>query len=465
MKINLVVSDEQLLIYAGANQGLKVGNKYSVVRDGETIGVIEITEVKERFSVAKIVSKTKDLQDMDNIVPAGAAAAKAEPAAKKESAAPKAAAAPAAAPAAAAPETSPAAESKATSKRRSSKVDESASAEKPADAAPAEAPAEAAAAPKRTSRRGGGSTAAPAADSEAAAAPADTADAPKRTSRRGGAASTDDSSEADGAAADTKADAKKKDDAKAGGKKAISKDPREINFATTEDGTGLWTVPTSRILDKGRAAISYYKSDYSLSYTEQRNDEYTSSEAGSLNMSSKALSLVYGVGNNIEVFASDVKDSANLSLTLDGYTATANGSAKGRVYGLKYKPGKRVILKKDTSKKWTYAVGAERTKYGDVNGSKFYAVADFPYPKFDVHGSLFQINRNGIRGKRLGTQAAIEFVVTPRVLLLSEVTLFQSQYTYNVAMRYIYQGQGALTLGLNDVTDMQIKTIGFSYLY
>lgn len=379
---------------------------------------------------------------MDSIIPADKAVApKDTKPADKGTSAPKAASA---TPAAAPKEEAKPAESKATSRRRSAAASNEGGAAEPAAAsAPAAATAEststASSSSKKSSRRGGSSSSSSETAAPAEAAPAEAAAAPKDDKKPAAAKKTD--------------------------KDQKPVDPRDISFMTTEGGSGLWEVPTARIIKKGRAGISYYWGKYSASASESETGQYGYDYSVSTSENLKSYSIAYGVDDNLEVYIGQQKAEATANLSVNGISASGDASAKNNDIGFKYKPGRRVLLKKDTKKKWDYAIGAERTKTSDIKGSKFYAVADFPFPKFNVHGGVFQINRRGIKGKRLGTEAAVEFVVTPRVLIFGEGILYQSTYTYNLAMRYIYKNTGALMLGVNDVTEMQIKSVGFSYLY
>ncbi|HPN94479.1 MAG TPA: hypothetical protein PLS19_07945, partial [bacterium] len=71
LKINLAVSDDRLLIYAGSSAGVKIGQKFTVVRDGKSIGSIVVAEVKPTYSIAKVVEKTVEMRDMDELVEFG----------------------------------------------------------------------------------------------------------------------------------------------------------------------------------------------------------------------------------------------------------------------------------------------------------------------------------------------------------------------------------------------------------
>ena len=42
LMINLVIHDERILVYAGTTSGIQVGERFSVIRDGEKVGTIRI---------------------------------------------------------------------------------------------------------------------------------------------------------------------------------------------------------------------------------------------------------------------------------------------------------------------------------------------------------------------------------------------------------------------------------------
>jgi len=448
LRINLVISEQRVLIYAGLDKGINVGQKFSVVRYNEIIGTIEITEVKARYSVAKITSSKEAVQDMDMLIPEGQ---KLSGPAKVESSIPKqevtkpaassdaktSAAAPSApAPAASAPSNATAADSQASSRRRSSKVEESSSTESAAAATPA------AETPAKTSSGGrgrrGGSSAPPAEE-----------------------ASSEASSDASTSAADKSS---AKSSASNSKKKSEKIDPRAFNFPTDEGMSGLWTVPTAGIIEKGKVSFSHYYEKYSDSYSYREYGDFPEQKSFSTSTKNKMISFTYGIDDSLEIFGSQIKTTLNIEESLDGTPVPATSdSIKGHCYGIKYSPKKHLILKENTSKKWTYAFAAERTKFHDTQGSKFYAIADFPYQKFDVHGGVFHYSYNGINGHKYGSFAGVELPLASRTVLIVETVLFQTKYTWNYALRYIYQDRASILLGLSDVTDTRYKSFGVSY--
>lgn len=415
--INLVVNDQRLLIYSGTQKGIATGQRYSVVRNGEIIGTIEIIEAKPTYSVAKVVDKKKDFQDMDTLVPPEkAAAAGATGAGKKEETSkPEEKSAEKTGGGETKTETKPGEkEESKSSRRRSAKVNEA-----------------------ESGAAAGGESAAPA---EGSAAPAGEEAAPaseKKSSRRGRSSSSGESgaTKKEEAPAETPAAAaEKKKEEPAKEKKTVPNDPRAFAFATEKGFSGLWMLPTADIVEKRHAAASIY-----FQKADDGDVDYTTT------------GFAYGLKKDVELTYSQTR------------TKFTNGSNTEQRFGIKYKLPKQYIFSKTTNKKWVMAVAAERYDVENVDGSRFYLMVDVPSQKFDFHGGFFQNNYQGIKGKRIGSMAGIEFTITPRWELLGEMFLFQGHYTWNYAMRYAYQGRGAVLLGLADATDVQYKSLGLSY--
>lgn len=461
LKLNFIASDQKMMIYSCADRQLKIGQKMSVIRGGETIGTIEITEVKPKYCIAKTVDKKKDFQEMDTVViltgaastaaPAASAAPAAAPAASAPAAsAPATASAPAAAPAAAAADAKPAAASTSSStssggsSRRRSRADGSSSSSS--------------------------TEAAPAASAETAAASTDSASS-SRKSRRGGSSSsssTDTSTDESAASAEAApAEGEKKESPKSGSKKGEKKpaDPRAYAFPTTYGATGLWTVPTANLQSKGTGAVSGYWGKYTTSGSYFQTEDFYKNYHENSELTIKNYGAAYGLTDVAELYIARYDRRLDaLGYDMGGYVVIREDVKTNRI-GVKYAPGKRIGLKKDTHKQWKYVVGAERFKADQTKGSRFYAVATLPYNKFNFHAGVFQMNYNGVAGKRIGSMGGVEFVVTPRLEMIGEVNLFQSDYEYNMALRYVVADQGAVLLGVRDITHTQMKSFGFSYSF
>lgn len=64
-QINLILDDGVALIYKGADYGFKAGDALDVMRAGQLIGRLEVTEVYPTFTRAKIVSQEKTIEVFD----------------------------------------------------------------------------------------------------------------------------------------------------------------------------------------------------------------------------------------------------------------------------------------------------------------------------------------------------------------------------------------------------------------
>ena len=65
--INLYVSDERIIIYSGAQNGLQKGQRFSVLRYGAQIALIEITEVRAVTSIARVITKLENVRNADRL--------------------------------------------------------------------------------------------------------------------------------------------------------------------------------------------------------------------------------------------------------------------------------------------------------------------------------------------------------------------------------------------------------------
>ncbi len=473
IRINLVVSDQRILIYSGSDRGLHTGQKLKVFRGQRQIGLIELTEVHSSYSVARVVSKTEDLQDMD-VLGAPAPEATEKVAASKSAATGKTAVEKKTAVAKKASsrktdakaettkkETKESAEKKTTEKksgrassRRSSRGSSKAASDddKKSDAGKSSSRSSR----RRSASKSGSSEDASSGDSEK-----------KSTSSRSRGRSKSSSSAADKSSDKDKAGATKTEKAAKEKLKVVS--PLLYKFPTSMGGTGLWTVPTADILDKGHYAASYYRGWYSAARSGYVYGPDTSSYIESIDYDEDVFSMTYGLGNRLEVYfaltnvsITSVKKTTNMTPAFD---RSSNSDLDGNAIGIKYNPGKNYVLKETTHKKWDFALGGTRVQMDNVDGSEFYGVVSLPLKKFNMHAGLFYYNLEGMSGKNFGTMMGVEFPLRSDLSLIGEGKLFQSNYTWNAALRYIYQERGALLLGISDTDDTQVKQVGLSYSY
>jgi len=460
LKINLAVSDDRLLIYAGSSAGVKIGQKFTVVRDGKSIGSIVVAEVKPTYSVAKVVEKTVEIRDMDELVefgkePSVAAASAVEQPAKRG----MAESAPAAAPAPAVEEKKEEAAPAASSRGRRG------SAEPAAEAAPAAVAEQPAAAAEGTSskRRGRASAAeSPAAAEPAAAAEAAPAAAESSSGRKRGRGS---SSSAEPIGDEPAAVEEKKP---APGKKEV-KSPMDLSFATADGMSGLWMVPTTDVLDKNKFAVGLYASSYSesmgMKILSPMSDADTVYYGYWMDLKDETIGLSYGLGKGLEVAFSQTRYHGSAMVYLDGDSESVSYDENNSSIALKYNPQKHFLLSESTNKKWETAFAVERFEAGDLDGTTVYGLVNFPYDKFDLHGGIFHMSSQGLKGKKFGTLAGIGMDISPELLFIGEVTLYQAEYTWNYAVRYIYENKGSVLLGLADADDMRRMTLGATYQF
>ncbi|HOX27913.1 MAG TPA: hypothetical protein PLQ76_02030 [bacterium] len=219
-------------------------------------------------------------------------------------------------------------------------------------------------------------------------------------------------------------------------------------------------MPTADVQAKNRYAASFYTGKYSFSESYKYDSDYLS-DWGSI--TDNSYSMNYGLGRGLEISGAERKVSGGYGYSYNEFSIATSGTIKGRMIGIKYNPGKKYFLNKTTAKKWAYAFGAQRYEYEHVDGSYFFGVVDVPTKKFNFHLSLFQDNYQGISGTRLGTMAGAEFAVTPSMVFIGEMTLYQGEYTWNWALRYVHQNRGSILLGLNDTTDYRYESLGLSF--
>ncbi len=459
LKINLAVSDERLLIYAGSSAGVKIGQKFTVVRDGKSIGSIVVAEVKPTYSVAKVVEKTVEMRDMDELVEFGK-----EPVAADSSAAAQPAkrgmteSAPAVAPAPAVEEKKEEAAPAASSRGRRG------GAEPAAAAAPAaaEQPAPAAASEGTSSKRRGRASAA---ESPATAEPAPAAEAAPAAESSSGRKRGRGSSGSAEPIGDEPAAAEKKP---APEKKEV-KSPMDLSFATTGGMSGLWMVPTTDVLDKNKFAVGLYASSYSesmgMKILSPMSDADTVYYGYWMDLKDETIGLSYGLGKGLEVAFSQTRYHGSAMVYLDGDSESVSYDENNSSIALKYNPQKHFLLSESTNKKWETAFAVERFESGDSDGTTVYGLVNFPYDKFDLHGGIYHMSSQGLKGKKFGTLAGISMDISPELLFIGEVMLYQAEYTWNYAVRYIYENKGSVLLGLADADDMRRMTLGATYQF
>ncbi len=463
LKINLAVSDDRLLIYAGSSAGVKIGQKFTVVRDGKSIGSIVVAEVKPTYSVAKVVEKTVEMRDMDELVEFGKEPSAAENSAVEQ---PAKRGMKEVAPAAAEPAAAPVAEEKkedaapaASSRGRRG------SAEPAAEAAPAAVAEQPAAAAEGTSSRRRGrasSSESPAAAEPAPAAESAPAAAESTSSRKRGRASggsAEPLGDEPAAAEEKKTDPEKKE----------INSPMDLSFATTDGMSGLWMVPTTDVLDKNKFAVGLYASSYSesmgMKILSPMSDADTVYYGYWMDLKDETIGLSYGLGKGLEVAFSQTRYHGSAMVYLDGDPEGVSYDENNTSIALKYNPQKHFFLSESTNKKWETAFAVERFEAGEADGTTIYGLVNFPCDKFDLHGGIFHMSSQGLKGKKFGTLAGIGMDISPELLFIGEVTLYQAEYSWNYAVRYIYKNKGSVLLGLADADDMRRLTLGASYQF
>lgn len=70
LSVNLVLDDGRILIYKGVASGLLPGQAFKVVRDGENIAVVQVTDVKDTYSIAVVMRGGRSVEIGDALIPA-----------------------------------------------------------------------------------------------------------------------------------------------------------------------------------------------------------------------------------------------------------------------------------------------------------------------------------------------------------------------------------------------------------
>ncbi|HPI75148.1 MAG TPA: hypothetical protein PLK80_00310, partial [bacterium] len=336
-------------------------------------------------------------------------------------------------------------------------------AEPAAEAAPAVAEQPAAAAEGTSSRRRGRASSS---ESPAAAEPAPAAEAaPAAESTSGRKRGRGSSGSAEPIGDEPAAVEEKK---QAPGKKEINS-PMDLSFATTGGMSGLWMVPTTDVLDKNKFAVGLYASSYSesmgLKILSPMSDADTIYYGYWMDLKDETIGLSYGLGKGLEVAFSQTRYHGSAMVYLDGDSEGVSYDENNSSIALKYNPQKHFLLSESTNKKWETAFAVERFESGDSDGTTVYGLVNFPYDKFDLHGGIFHMSSQGLKGKKFGTLAGISMDVSPELLFIGEVMLYQAEYTWNYAVRYIYENKGSVLLGLADADDMRRMTLGATYQF
>lgn len=55
-KVNLVLDDGTIMLYAGTKKGVQIGDEFELVRNGVKVGTIKITKASDLASYAKIAT-------------------------------------------------------------------------------------------------------------------------------------------------------------------------------------------------------------------------------------------------------------------------------------------------------------------------------------------------------------------------------------------------------------------------
>jgi len=235
--------------------------------------------------------------------------------------------------------------------------------------------------------------------------------------------------------------------------------------------SGLWNIPTKDIIPKHKVAFSYYHRWYDAS-----DRLFNVTEAGSSYSISRwqdweasEYSMTYGIMKNTEISISGRRTTMDGSIMTSGLESNYNtrfyGEGEGYTYGVKFNPRHHYMLKDPTHKEWEIAFGALREEYEGLDNTYIFGVLSIPMPKFDFHVGLFHYNMEYDNGKEMGTMAGLEIPIQDDWIFLGEAILFQSEYTYNFATRYIYRERSSILLGISDTTDLQYTELGLSVQY
>ena len=428
LKINLVMGDGTIMMYFGSNDGVKVGDKFTVMRNDKEIGSIEVTRVEPTYSVAKVVATTDEIREMDLVVRpilgaglSGASGMKSgdetttEPVKKDD---------------------------KKAAEKADGKEEKKAKAEKKPSA-------------KKTTKKE---------DTKKESKKEDTGEDSKDEKDKSTSKSKTDTKSADTKDAATEQTQAAKPD----------KTIRDIHFPSIGGAVGLYQMPTAFVADAGSGGVSIfaYKDSNISSGTSYGGTEL---EEFSYNLSTisdtKAISFAYAFNSNIEISGAqitrDVSITANASDYFNTIQASASAKIKATVIGVKFNPRKKFLLKSDTHKDFQYAFGVQNMSVsGDGEGSTdYYAAVAFPTKKIIFHGNVYRSTGGAPGAKKWGSMFGLEAPITRSAAFIADMDRFNGDATYVLGLRYLFSDRAALSLGFHDVTESNATLLNGSILF
>lgn len=400
LKVNLVISSDSFMIYAGAKDGIKVGDKFTIKRGTDVIGAAEVTRVEDTYSLAKVTQKSLEIRDMDSLVKTGSGAG--------------------AAPAT----TAPAAETakkdeKKTETKPAAKAEEKKPAEKKAEAKPAAKAVEKKPAEKK-------------------------AETPKK----------------DDAAAAKKDD--KKAAAKPAEPPKPSEPPSSSPFVSYNGPTGLFQMPTAIIPPKHTGGVSFFRVRNAASSMGSSNAGAITTVKDysyffTTKMERTALAFSYSVDDKMEISYAYSRVKADLDLNFaDLFLTRTDGvhaTIKQSVISIKYNPRQKFLLSNTTTKKFQYAVGLQRYTFsgGFSNNTVFYGAGTYPTPKVTAHATVYMVTGHGVNGEHWGTMFGLEAPLAKNISLISDADVYQGTHTYTGGIRYYIDRKTSVVLGVFDI--------------
>ena len=431
IKVNLVMSDDSIMIYAGANDGIKVGDKFMAIRADKEIGILEITRVEPTYSIAKVVSKTDEIREMDILVrPVTGAGLSGAPASKDDKDAKKKD------------------DTKAGDKDAKKTADKK---EKTKDSAKKES----------TKKESTKKESAKKKESTKKEKSSDTKDEDKKDSKE---ESKDEKSDKD---KDEKQETKAPEASKT---PEASATPNM--YPSYTGATGLFQMPTAFIADAGKGAVSLF------AYKDSRNasgatyggtDLEAYSYASGYSEDTKIMALAYAFNENLEVSAAQINVDISSSVSLSNYFLTAEGmnemSIKTTVLGVKFNPRKKYLLNDDTHKNFQYAVGLQSwsASGGGEDMTLYYLAVAMPTKKVALHGNVYYASASNLGSKKWGSSLGLEMPFVKNATFMGDVDQFQGEATYAVGLRYFFNEKAALTFGLHDLSDNPATLLSGSF--